>query len=158
MFPRFGGRAIQYDTFPDALVSADIVLSSTAAPHPILRRETLLPVLRRRRGRPLFLIDIAVPRDVAPEVADLENVFLYNIDDLQAVVAEESRGRAEEAARAEVIAGEETGKFLAWYRSREVSPVIASQASARLVARQGPLRTATSRASWRRRLRLGWRR
>jgi glutamyl-tRNA reductase len=133
MAARFGGKAIQYDTFPEALVNADIVLSSTAAPHPILRRETLLPVLRRRRGRPLFLIDIAVPRDVAAEVAELDNVFLYNIDDLQAVVAEEARGRAAEAARAEIIASEETGRFLTWYRSREVSPVIA-QMRARLEA------------------------
>jgi glutamyl-tRNA reductase len=121
---RLGGRAIQYDTFPEALVTADIVLSSTAAPHPILHRQTLQPVMRRRRGRPLFLIDIAVPRDIDADVQELDNVFLYNIDDLQAVVAEEARSRAGEAEKAREIAVEEAMKFLAWYRSREAAPVI----------------------------------
>ncbi len=121
---RLGGQAIQYDTFPEALVTADIVISSTAAPHPILRRETLAPILRRRRGKPLFLIDIAVPRDIDPDVNELENVILYNIDDLQAVVAEEARGREGEAEKAEAIAADEAAKFLTWYRTREAAPVI----------------------------------
>lgn len=139
MAARLGGRAIHYDTFEEELVRTDIVLSSTAAPHPILRRETLRPILRRRRGKPLFLIDIAVPRDIEPEVADLDNVFLYNIDDLQAVVAEEARGRAAEAARAETLADEETAKFTAWYRTRQVSPVIAQMQARIEEIRQGDL-------------------
>ncbi len=121
---RLGGKAIHYDTFSEALVTADIVISSTAAPHPILRRETLAPILRKRRGKPLFLIDIAVPRDIDPDVNDLDNVFLKNIDDLQEVVAEEARGREVEAAKAEAIASDEAARFLAWYRSREAAPVI----------------------------------
>lgn len=125
MAARFGGKAIHYDTFPEELVTADIVISSTAAPHPIVTRELLLPILRRRRGKPLFLIDIAVPRDVEPEVARLDNVFLKNIDDLQEVVAEEASGRQAEAEKARLIAAEETEKFLAWYRGREAAPVIA---------------------------------
>lgn len=133
MAARLGGKAIHYATFEEELVRTDIVLSSTAAPHPVLRREILLPILRKRRGKPLFLIDIAVPRDIEPEVADLDNVFLYNIDDLRAVVAEEARGRAAEAARAETLAAEETAKFAAWYRTRQVSPVIA-QMQARMEA------------------------
>ncbi|HZT43852.1 MAG TPA: glutamyl-tRNA reductase [Chthonomonadaceae bacterium] len=121
---RLGGKAIQYDLFAEALLTTDIVISSTAAPHPILRREMLAPIMRRRRGRPLFLIDIAMPRDIDPDVADLENVFLYNIDDLQAVVVEEAKERAAEAVRAEAIAADEAAKFLAWYRTREAAPVI----------------------------------
>lgn len=121
---RLGGKAIQYDLFAEALLTTDIVIASTAAPHPILRREMVAPIMRRRRGRPLFLIDIAMPRDIEADVADLENVFLYNIDDLQAVVAEEAKGRAAEAVRAEAIAADEAAKFLAWYRTREAAPVI----------------------------------
>ena len=124
MAERFGGRAIHYDTFTDELAHADIVISSTAAPHPIVRRETLVPALRKRRGKPLFLIDIAVPRDIDPDVARLDNVFLKNIDDLQEVVEADAGGRAAEAIRAEALVQEEVGKFLGWYRSREAAPVI----------------------------------
>ena len=123
---RLGGKAIQYDTLSDALVTTDIVISSTAAPHPILTREILTPILRKRRGKPLFLIDIAVPRDIEAAVAELDNVFLYNIDDLQEVAAEGARGRAERAqAQAEAIAREEADRFLARMRTRAVTPVIA---------------------------------
>lgn len=126
MAQQLGGEAIHYDRFPERLTQADIVIASTAAPHPIIHRATLQPVLRRRRGKPLFLIDIAVPRDIAPDVYNLENVFLYNIDDLQAVVAEAARERASEASRAESIVCEEVEKFVIWYRGREAVPVIAS--------------------------------
>jgi len=124
MAQRLGGKAIHYDTFPQEMITADIVISSTAAPRPILRRETLAPILRKRRGKPLFLIDIAVPRDIDPDVNDLDNVFLYNIDDLEAVVAEEAQSRRAEAARAEAICAVEAAKFLSWYRAREAAPVI----------------------------------
>jgi len=124
MAERLGGQATAYDQFPETMARADIVISSTAAPHPILRRETLQPILRKRRGKPLFLIDIAMPRDIDPDVADLENVFLYNMYDLEAVVADQARERAAEATRAEALVAEEMGRFLAWYRSREAAPVI----------------------------------
>ncbi len=119
-----GGTAISYDDFPDYLTRSDIVISSTAAPHPIIRRDMLLPVLRKRRGKPLFIIDIAVPRDVEADVADLDNVFLYNIDHLQEVVAERFKGRAAEAVQAEQIVTVESAEFLNWYRAREAAPVI----------------------------------
>ncbi|HLJ54292.1 MAG TPA: glutamyl-tRNA reductase, partial [Chthonomonadaceae bacterium] len=123
---QLGGKAIQYDSFPDAIATVDIVISSTAAPQPILRRDMLHPILRKRRGRPLFLIDIAVPRDIEAAVGDLDNVFLYNIDDLQEVAADGARGRAERAqAQAEEIASEEAAKLLARLRSRAVTPVLA---------------------------------
>jgi glutamyl-tRNA reductase len=125
MAERLGGSAIQNDeAFRSELSQADIVIASTASPHPILRRENLLPVLRQRRGKPLFLIDIAVPRDIDPDVNELNNVFLYNIDDLQNYVAEYAQARASEAGRAEGLVEEETHRFMAWYRSREAAPVI----------------------------------
>ncbi len=119
-----GGEAINYDAFPEYLARSDIVISSTAAPHPIIRRDMLAPILRKRRGKPLFIIDIAVPRDVEADVADLDNVFLYNIDHLQEVVAERFKGRAAEAVQAEQIVTIETAEFLNWYRAREAAPVI----------------------------------
>lgn len=121
---RLGGSAIEYDRFQETLQQADVVISSTAAPHPIVHVETLLPVLRRRRGRPLFLIDIAVPRDISPAVADLDGVFLYDIDDLEEVVAETARERAGEVSRVEAIVQEEVREFMAWLRSLEAVPVV----------------------------------
>jgi len=121
---RLGGQAIRYDDFPERLAAADIVISSTASPVPIVHRETLLPVQRRRRGRPLFLIDIAVPRDIAPEVGTLDNVFLYDVDDLEEVVADMARERAAEAQRVEAIISEETAKFLVWRRSLDAAPIV----------------------------------
>ncbi len=81
---------------------------------------------RARRGRPLFLIDIAVPRDVEPEAGSLENVFLYNIDDLQALVASNLERRRQEIARVEAIVDEELGRFVHWGAAREVAPTIAA--------------------------------
>ncbi|MCS6777834.1 MAG: glutamyl-tRNA reductase [Chloroherpetonaceae bacterium] len=144
---RFQGRAVRYDTLAEELVTADIVLSSTAAPHPVLRRETVQAALRKRKGRPLFLIDIAVPRDIEPSVGELDNVFLYNIDDLQAVVLEAARGRMAEIARAEAIVAEEAARFLAWYRSRAVAPVIAQMRARLEQIRQGDLQILRTRLS-----------
>ncbi len=121
---KLGGRAIHYDAFPEELRRADIVIASTSAPHPIINRETLAPILRKRRGNPLILIDIAVPRDIDPDVLSLDNVFLYNIDDLQGVVAQEAQGRRGEVDRAEAILTEEATKFSQWMRTREAAPVI----------------------------------
>src|SRR5439155_26387550 len=84
---RFGGSVVGLDKLPDQLVRADIVLSSTSSPHPIVGREELELVMHQRDGRPLLLIDIAVPRDVDPACGELEGVTLYDIDDLQSVVA-----------------------------------------------------------------------
>ncbi len=123
---RLGGQAIQYDQFLDEMVRADIVISSTAAPHPILRREMLAPVMKKRRGKPLFLIDIALPRDIDPDVNGLENVYLRNIDDLQEYMAQDARARAGEVAQAEQIVTAETASFLTWLRHRGAVPIIAS--------------------------------
>jgi len=123
---RLAGRAIRYEEFPEQLAQADIVISSTAAPTHVVDRAMLQPTLRRRRGRPLFFIDIAVPRDVAPDVADLENVFLYDLDDLQEVAEEMARDRAAEVGRVEAILHQEVERFTAWRRSLEAVPVLTS--------------------------------
>ncbi len=122
---RLGGQAIQYDQFLDEMVRADIVIASTAAPHPILRREMLAPVMKKRRGKPLFLIDIALPRDIDPDVNGLENVYLRNIDDLQEYMAQDTRARSSEVAAAEQIITAEIAAFMSWLRQREAVPVIA---------------------------------
>ena len=107
-----------------ALSTADIVITATGAVEPVLTRASVADVMRPRRQRPLFIIDIAVPRDVEPSVGDLEQVFLYNIDDLQGIVKENLTRRSSELERAEAIVGEEVAKFSAWLQSREVIPTV----------------------------------
>jgi glutamyl-tRNA reductase len=107
-----GGRAIQFDDWGKEFQNIDIAISSTAAPHYILDRAKLEPLMRLRRNRPLLLIDIAVPRDIEPEVNFMENVFLYNIDDLQAIAEDYLKQRKEEAARCEQIIREKAAPLL----------------------------------------------
>ena len=101
------------------------MISSTGSLHPILTRELLRPVMHARRGRPIFLIDIAVPRDIETTAGDLENVFLYNIDDLQEVVHKNLAVRQTEVEKVEAIIEEEVRRFQAWLRGLEVGPTIA---------------------------------
>ncbi len=98
-----GGRAIPFDAWADEFAKIDIVISSTSAPHYILDRARLEPLMKVRRNRPLLLIDLAVPRDIEPEVNFLENVYLYNVDDLQAIADDYLKQRKEEIARCEQI-------------------------------------------------------
>jgi glutamyl-tRNA reductase len=121
---RFGGEALGFDKLSEHLVAADIVVSSTGAEHPIITAAQIASLRKARRYRPLFLIDIALPRDVEAAVGDLENVYLYNIDDLQQVVSGtmEQRKEAVEAARA--IVAKQVDAFLAWNRAREMGPMI----------------------------------
>lgn len=121
---QFGGTAMGYDRLGDALVRADIVISSTGAPHAVITPTLLKPAMRARRGRPLLLIDIAVPRDVDPEVGELDDVYLYNIDDLQGVVDKGLAGRQQEIGRVEELLDEDLRKFQAWMRGLEVGPTI----------------------------------
>ena len=88
---RFGGEAVGLDNLQDHLVAADIVISSTGASHPIITRQHVDALRRKRRYRPIFLIDIAVPRDIEPAVGEIDGVYLYNLDDLQEVVSAHSR-------------------------------------------------------------------
>jgi glutamyl-tRNA reductase len=119
---RFGGAALRLDEVPAKLGEVDVVVSSTSAPEPVLRAADV----PARRRNPLFFIDIAVPRDVEPGVAKLGGCFLYDIDDLEAVVAETLAGRRAEAERAEQLVAEETERYRAWRASLDVVPAIAS--------------------------------
>jgi len=119
---RFGAVALTLDELPGRLGEVDVVLASTSAPDAVVRA---CDVPQRRRS-PLFFIDIAVPRDVDPAVHELEGCYLYDIDDLEAVVAETLAGRRVEAARAEQLVAEEVERFRAWQASLDVVPAIAS--------------------------------
>jgi glutamyl-tRNA reductase len=120
----FGGEAINFDRFLEHLPKVDIVISSTAAPHYVLRGEDGAAIMKARRHRPLFVVDIAVPRDVDPRLNDLDNLYLYNIDDLQTVVDAGLAERLREAAVAEQMIDEEVNDYAAWLRSLEVKPTI----------------------------------
>jgi glutamyl-tRNA reductase len=123
---RFGGSVVGLDGLPEQLVQADIVVSSTSSPHPIVGHEELELVTSQREGRPLLLIDIAVPRDIEPRCGELEGVTLYDIDDLQAVVARNLDTRASEVPRAEEIVEEEIQRFARWLGQLEVLPTVSA--------------------------------
>jgi glutamyl-tRNA reductase len=119
---RFGGEAVALDEIPRRLGEVDVVVSSTSAPEPVVSAADV----PARRRRPLFLIDIAVPRDLDPAIQELDGCFLYDIDDLEAVVAETLAGRRAEAERAEQLVAEEVERFRSWEASLDVVPAIAS--------------------------------
>jgi glutamyl-tRNA reductase len=123
---RFGGSVVGLDGLPDQLLHADIVLSSTSSPHSIVGREELELVMAEREGRPLLLIDIAVPRDIDASCGELEGVSLYDIDDLQAVVARNLGTRANEIPRAQEIVEEEIQRFARWLGQLEVLPTVSA--------------------------------
>ena len=120
----FQGRAVPFEYFTEHLAEVDIVMTSTGAPNFILEHRQMEEVLRRRKNRPMFLIDIAVPRDIDPKVNDLDNVYLYDVDDLQGVVQANLKERQKEAHRAEAIVTEEIGQFHLWLANLEVKPTI----------------------------------
>jgi glutamyl-tRNA reductase len=121
---QLGGRALPWSELHCALGTADIVVTATGAIEPVLTRSEVAEVMRPRRSRPLFIIDIALPRDVEAAVADLDQVFLYNIDDLRTIVNENLARRSVELARAEAIVDEEVSRFAAWMQSREIIPTV----------------------------------
>jgi len=121
---KFKGKAIKFDDYHNHLQDADIVISSTGAPHHVIHGNVVAKAMQRRKNKPIFFIDIAVPRDVDPEVSDIYNVFLYDIDDLQSVVNTNIVEREREAKRAERIIEKEITKFLSWLNSLEVVPTI----------------------------------
>ena len=120
----FGGEALPFDDLFLHLHKADIVLTSTGAPHAIITPKDLDEVIRRRRMRPMFLIDIAVPRDIDPAVNELDSVYLYDMDDLQQVVSANLENRKQEADKAETIIAEEIEQFHKWVATLEVTPTI----------------------------------
>jgi glutamyl-tRNA reductase len=123
---RHGGRAVGFDRLPAELEAADIVVAATASPHAIMGPEELGVVMEARAGRPLLAIDIAVPRDVDPDCSALPGVTLYDIDDLQAVIARNRSVRKAEARRAEAIIEEEIQRFAKWLGTLDAVPTIAA--------------------------------
>lgn len=118
------GRAITFQQMPEALLEADIIITSTGAPHTIIDRELLEPVVQRRGGQPLYLIDIAVPRDVDPDVTELPGVHLSDIDDLQGQADDNLQAREAEIPLVEQIVAEEVAQFMEWYASLDVVSTI----------------------------------
>ncbi len=123
---RFNGSAISLDELFSQLEQADIVISSTGAPNIILHKDDVKPIMRARRNEPLFFIDIAVPRDLDPHLNDLDNVYLYDIDDLHNVVEINKSERDKEAIKARRIVDEEALKFQSWIDSLAIVPTIAA--------------------------------
>lgn len=134
---RFGGQAMSFDELPAQLERADALLCTTASPHPILAAEEVEAVMEARGGRPLLILDLAVPRDVAPEVRDVPGISLYDIDDLQAVVRRNRSVRQVEAQHAEGIVEEEIQRFAEWLGGLEVLPTLgALRARGQAIAEQ----------------------
>ena len=123
---RFRANPVSFDEMEEQLLKADIVLTSTASKAYVITHAMIKKVLRKRRNRPLFLIDIAVPRDVEPKVNKLNNVYLYDIDDLNGVIEINKAQRLEEAVKAQRIVNEEVVKFEKWLKTLAVVPIIVS--------------------------------
>lgn len=115
---QFDGYAVNLAEIPAHLAEADIVVSSTASAATVLQRDTVEQALHQRRRRPMFLVDIAVPRDIDPAVADLEDVYLYTVDDLQDIIQENLRSRQAAAEQAEEIVATQVEHFMGWLRTR----------------------------------------
>ena len=126
MAKQFGADVADWENLRGALVAADIVIASTGAQRPVLTLDLLTQVRKARRGRPLCLLDIAVPRDVEPAVGELSDIYLYDIDALQKVAGEHRAERAEEAAEAESVVEEELGRFVKKWRNRQRGPMISA--------------------------------
>lgn len=121
---KFKGKAIPFAQLLDYLSQTDIVIGSTGAPHTILQARDLKPILKKRKYSPMFFIDIAVPRDIDPDINLFDNVFLYDIDDLKEVVEENLVYRQKEAEKAKYIIEEEVYKFKHWLDNLEITPTI----------------------------------
>ena len=121
---RFNGKAIRFEEIDAYLALVDIIISSTGAPDYIIRPEQVKRVMRKRRQRPIFFVDIAVPRDIHPGINQLANAYVYDIDDLKGVIEENIQDRRHEALRAEGIIEEAVIRFENWYKSLDVIPTI----------------------------------
>jgi glutamyl-tRNA reductase len=121
---RFGGRAVRIDDLPLQLARADIVVSTTNSPHHLIERSELEVIMEQREGKPLLLIDLAVPRDIDPECREVEGVSLYDVDEVQAIVERNASGRESEARHAGGILDAELARFERWLASQEVMPTV----------------------------------
>jgi glutamyl-tRNA reductase len=123
---KFHGEAVSLDALEEKLIEVDIVISSTGAPAYIVTADLIRKIHHQRKNRLLFLIDIAVPRDIDPAASLLENVYLYNIDNLQDIVDENMNVRKKEAIKAEMIVEEEITRYVSWQKEQESVPTIVS--------------------------------
>jgi glutamyl-tRNA reductase len=123
---QLGARALALDAIETELEHVDVIVSATSSSDLVLSRESVAAALRSRKGRPLLLVDLAVPRDLDPAINELEGCFLYDVDDLEAVVAETLSGRRGEATRAEQLVAGEADRFREWQASLDIVPTIAS--------------------------------
>ncbi len=121
----YDGKAINYENLDDYLPQADIIISSTASPRPVIHTEHIKNAIKARRGNPMLLIDIAVPRDIDPKIAKIDNVYLYNIDDLQTVANNNAKDRKKDIGKCVVIIDKEVEKFMAWFEELKIGPAIA---------------------------------
>ena len=123
---RLGAEAITLNELPDRLAQFDIIVTCTASTLPILGKGTLERVVKQRRHAPVFIVDLAVPRDVEPEAAELDDVFLYSIDDLAEIVKDNLQVRREAVVQAEQMIADQSGHFLRWLEGRTIVPTIAA--------------------------------
>jgi glutamyl-tRNA reductase len=123
---RFGGSAIRLEEIPQYLKTADIIISSTGAPGYVITRDQVKPVMRMRKNRPLFFIDIAVPRDIEPDINRIPNAYVYDIDDLQGVINDNIETRTQESIKAERIIDEAVERFKGWFGNLDTVPTIIS--------------------------------
>ena len=121
---RFQGKAVPFESFEDLLVAVDITICSAAAPEILIRRAMVAQLMKVRRNRPMFFIDIAVPRNVDPGVNEIQNAYLYDIDDLRSVVEANMEVRSREAEKGGRIVEEEVGEFFKWFNSLNTEPTI----------------------------------
>jgi len=119
------GHAVPFDRMEESLVLADVVVCTTASPMPVITREKVAAVLKPRKHRPLFLVDLAVPRDVEPDVQTLDGVYAFDVDDIQRVINQNQAARSAAAARAEVLVAEEVARYIRQRAVREQVPVLA---------------------------------
>lgn len=141
----FNGEAVRFDRLHDELKRCDIVISSTGAPHFVVRKDLAEKVIAERYNRPMFFIDIAVPRDIEPSVNDIDNCYLYDIDDLKNVVEANLAERDKEARRAEDIIRREVSQFFVWLDHLEVAPTIARLKEQAEAVRRGELEKTLKR-------------
>ncbi len=119
-----GGRAVAWGSVAEALAEADLVVGTTSSPQPVVLRGDVEAAMRLRRGRPMMFLDLAVPRDIEPEIAEVYNVYAYGIDDLEGVAEDNRKKRAREIPRVEAILEEELGRFVAWLGNLAVVPTL----------------------------------
>ena len=120
----FNGYAIELKEIPSHLAEADIVISSTASDEPILMREQAEQAIKQRRHRPILMVDIAVPRDIDPTIAEMEDIYLYSVDDMHDIIEENMKSREAAASEAEDIISEHVHQFMGWIRTRDAVPTI----------------------------------